>query len=103
MSRSSGTRGEFFTSIIDDQDQYPALLTTFFDQFSILYNVIGEYNDITVSKDTNSMSFAIHAPSQDVADGIERRIQGDPVMVYNHQFSLHVARTGPTDLIIDIL
>ena len=102
MSRSSGTRGEFFTEVINDQDQYPVLLTSFFDQFTILYNIIGEYENLSVSKDMNNMSFTIHTPSPEVTDSIVNRVQGEVVQVYNHIFTVSISRIGPTDLIIYI-
>ena len=99
----SGTRGDFFQSINQiDQEAYPGILNSFFEQFSILYNIIGGYENLQVSKSADQFTFDIVTPSPEIADDIMSRINGEVVQVYDKTFSISGIRTGSNGLNIQI-
>ena len=100
---AQGTRGEFFQSINQiDGTAYPEMITSFFEEFSVLYNIIGGYDNLQISKNYDQFSFSIHAPSPAIASEILMRASGDVINVYGRTFSISVQQQSPVDLIISI-
>ena len=99
----TGTRGDFFQSInAIGSEEYPTLMTGFFEQFSILYNIIGGYDNLQISKNADQFSFNIHTPSPEIATDILSRTSGEVIQVYDRTFSIYTSQIGPTDLSIQI-
>ena len=97
------SRGEFFQAINQiETDKYPEMLTTFFEQFSVLYNIIGGYENLQVSKNADRFSFSIHTPSPVIASEILLRASGDVMQIYGRTFSISVTQVSPVDLNIEI-
>lgn len=98
-----GTRGDFFQSINEINDEeYPKLMTCFFEQFSILYNIIGGYTDLNVYKTSGQFSFNINTPSPEIATEIFNKISGDAIQVYGRVYSISASMISPTVLNIQI-
>ena len=99
-----GTRGDFFQSInsIED-DEFPKLMTCFFEQFSILYNIIGGYTDLQIYRTSGQFSFNINTPNPQIATDILNRISGDAIQVYGKVYNIYASQISPTVLNIQIM
>ena len=45
-------RAEFFKSVEQNMEDYPLILTSLFDQFSLLYNLVGNYKSVKVANES---------------------------------------------------
>lgn len=98
-----GTRGDFFSSVVNDPNEYPDIVTSFFEEFSVLYNIIGNYDNLKVFRNNSQMSFDIHTPSPAIADEICGKVDGEVVQVYDRTFTVYAYRTGVSDISIKIV
>ena len=48
-----GNRIEFFQSVEQNNEDYASIITSLFDQFSLLYNLVGNYESVKVTNTTS--------------------------------------------------
>ena len=96
------TRSDFFQSVKAADQDYPVMLTHFFDQFSVLYNIIGRYDNLMVSKDpSQNFTFTITAPNLGTAQRIVEDIAYNSSMtIYDRTFMIQVQQLS--DLVLKI-
>ena len=98
-------RLEFFQSV-EMSNPYMDILTNFFDQFSILYNIIGVYGGVKISQTGNTLTnidFSIYTISLDITNMIESRIQSYNIMnIYGGSYRVNSFRVNDTELHLSI-
>lgn len=100
----ANTRSKFFQSV-KNSGTNPLIMTQFFDQFSTLYNIIGNYDNLEVAtnNDNNQLSFTITTPSPEIANDIAFNIYNrNNIDIYGKKFNINAKQITDNTLKINI-
>lgn len=98
MHNSEGFINKFDQTAIFD------VMTKFFDEIMVLYNLIGERDINNIELDNNSVaSFVVNTFSIDCAARIYSDLNGTSFNVYGSSYDIHVATSNSESVVVVIV
>ena len=100
-------RAEFFKSVEQNVDDYPSVITSLFDQFSLLYNLVGQYQSVNISNGStyNKVQFMINCKDEDQFNMIFNNIisKGNYTELYGRIFFVNPIKKSPTSFLLQLV
>lgn len=97
-------RIEFFQSVDQMNRAYDSVITSLFDQFSALYDIVAQYDSIRVSNTTekNRVQFDISCSESSKIDYIFNQINGKDKIMYVYGNIFEISTNKISDNILQI-
>ena len=99
-------RIQFFQSIEQNNEDYASIITSLFDQFSLLYNLVGNYESVTIlnTSTRSKAEFEIHCKDEDQVKMIFDNIisKGSYTELYGRIFRVTAIQRGKEIILIQL-
>lgn len=99
-------RIQFFQSIEQNNEDYASIITSLFDQFSLLYNLVGNYESVTIlNTSTRSRAeFEIHCKDEEQVKIIFDNIisKGSYTELYGRIFKVTVSKKDSNVILLQL-
>lgn len=84
----------FFQSIDPGDKEYDSVITSLFDQFSALYDIVGTFDDVQVINQTNKkVVFEVRTPKEEERNFILDKVTSRPnVVIYEQSFFINAIK-----------
>ena len=100
-------RAEFFKSVEQNMEDYPLILTSLFDQFSLLYNLVGNYKSVKVANESThtKVQFIVDCKDEDQLNMIFNNIlcKGNYTELYGRIFQVKSTKKSPTSFVLQLV
>ena len=101
-----GNRIEFFQSVEQNNEDYASIITSLFDQFSLLYNLVGNYESVKVTNTTSlsNAQFLITCTDEIQFKMIFNNIlsKGSYTELYGRIFKVTATQKSKTSFILEL-
>ncbi len=100
-----GNRIQFFQSVDQKDKEYDSVITSLFEQFSALYDIVGTFDNVQVINQTEKeVVFEVISTNKEDIDIILERVASRPnVVIYEQSFFIHAIKNTDLDIKLTFL